>query len=181
MGSPARRVRVSQGVPQREDGASARVSGSTLHAARAGEVLRLRSEDESNHRGHRGHKREREENESPYKRTVSVSSVSSVVKKESRSSRTGIRAVLAAAKLPKQLRVPQESHLRKLLTAAHTYSHNWSRITSISGERPAVNEWQRRSWPCPSRRGCISRVTVGRPWEATRVADWDAGLSMGGC
>jgi len=34
------------------------------------------------------------------------------------------------AELLKQLRVPQESHLRKLLTAAHTYSLNWSRITS---------------------------------------------------
>jgi hypothetical protein len=30
-----------------------------------------------------------------------------------------------------QPREPQDSHLRKLLRAAHTYSHNWSQITSI--------------------------------------------------
>jgi len=38
----------------------------------------------------------------------------------------------ASHELLKQPRVPQESHLRKLLTAAHTYSLNWSRITSCS-------------------------------------------------
>ena len=39
---------------------------------------------------------------------------------------------LAAAELPKQLRVLREFHPQKLLTAAHTYSLNGSRITSIS-------------------------------------------------
>jgi hypothetical protein len=42
------------------------------------------------------------------------------------------KGVRVTAELRKQPRVPQEPHLRKLLTAAHTYSQNWSRITSIS-------------------------------------------------
>jgi hypothetical protein len=67
------------------------------------------------------------------------------------------------AELPKQLRIPQESHLRKLLTAAHTYSQNWSRITSISDD---PEQCARRVVASPSRRGCDSRVT------------WDTGLSM---
>ena len=64
------------------------------------------------------------------------------------------------AELPKQLRVPQESHLRKLLSAAHTYSQNWSRITSISNERrPHIVGPVARGLAKPSR--VDSRVTVG--------------------
>ncbi len=78
--------------------------------------------------------------------------------------------------LPKQLRRPQESHPRKLLTAAHTYSHNWSRITSISGE-------PRQSKPpvlgtCPADAGdfegdCRTRL------RGDSHRRWDAGLSSG--
>src|SRR5688572_7010637 len=63
-----------------------------------------------------------------------------------------------AVELPEQPRVPQESHLRKLLSAAHTYSQNWSRITSIS-TRPTSEVWGRR--PCQAVAGFTSRVTVG--------------------
>src|SRR5690348_1687868 len=59
--------------------------------------------------------------------------------------------------LPGQLRVPQESHLRKLPTAAHTYSQNWSRITSISVERFVRDEHlrQRSSEPCQAAAGLL--------------------------
>ena len=85
-----------------------------------------------------------------------------------------IRRSRFTAELPKQLRVPQESHLRKLLTAAHTYSQNWSRITSISDD-PAQ---RRRVVALPSRRGCDSRVTVGRGLGRDSRRPWDTGLSM---
>lgn len=97
---------------------------------------------------------------------------------------TGARSVFSAVvgarfqgshELLKQLRVPQESHLRKLLTAAHTYSLNWSRITSTSAEptRPADGA---QNLAQPSRE--TSRVTVGRGREARFTShDWDAGLS----
>lgn len=51
--------------------------------------------------------------------------------------------------------------LRKLLTAAHTYSHNRSRITSISVE-PNSAATSAGSRPCPTVAGFLSKVTVGR-------------------
>src|SRR4051812_37948476 len=80
-----------------------------------------------------------------------------------------------AVELPKQLRVPQESHLRKLLTAAHTYSQNWSRITSISASNRPL---QRATVlvALPSRRGFDSRVTVGRGMGRDLRRPWDTGL-----
>src|SRR6185295_15135609 len=49
--------------------------------------------------------------------------------------------------LLEQLRVPQDLHLRKLLTAAHTYSLNWSRITSCSAEPSPQGEAQGLAQP----------------------------------
>src|SRR3954453_10231871 len=81
-----------------------------------------------------------------------------------------------------QPRVPQESHLRKLLTAAHTYSHNWSRITSISDERlsrvgipTGISAFR----ALPNRRGRLlegdCRRTVGkRPDDL----NWEVSLSV---
>ena len=64
----------------------------------------------------------------------------------------------------------------KLLTAAHTYSLNWSRITSTSAEqRRRTGGAQGHAQPT---RG-TSRVTVGRGREARFTSrDWDAGLSL---
>ena len=80
--------------------------------------------------------------------------------------------------LLRQLRVPQESHLRKLLTAAHTYSLNWSRITSTfcRATRACIADGA-RGLAQPSRG--TSRVTVGRGRDGRFTShDWDAGLSL---
>src|SRR5688572_23387091 len=52
--------------------------------------------------------------------------------------------------LLKQLRVPQESHLRKLLTAAHTYSLNWSQDHLHFLSSNTRLHRRRGSWPCPA-------------------------------
>ena len=61
------------------------------------------------------------------------------------------KVIRLPAELRKQPRVPQESHLRKLLTAAHTYSQNWSRITSISREQRGSQRTSARGLAKPSR------------------------------
>jgi len=62
------------------------------------------------------------------------------------------RLKAASTELPRQPRVPRESHLRSLPTAAHTYSQNWSRITSISASDLPL--WTgRKARAMPSRRG----------------------------
>ena len=61
----------------------------------------------------------------------------------------GFRKTCCCERL-KQPRTPQDSHLRKLLTAAHTYSQNWSRITSIS--RPQSHTPVKYRAALPSRR-----------------------------
>jgi len=57
----------------------------------------------------------------------------------------------AAVELPKQLRELRESHPQKLLTAAHTYSQNWSRITSCSAEQRHPKTGGARGFAKPSR------------------------------
>ncbi len=79
-----------------------------------------------------------------------------------------------------QPRVPQESHLRKLLTAAHTYSRNGSRITSCSSGR-GRHDCDRHRQPIglaqPSRGSFEGdcRRTLGS--DSRR--DWEVDLSFG--
>lgn len=69
--------------------------------------------------------------------------------------------------------IPQESHLTVAATAAHTYSQNWSRITSISA---SCRSQERRSGPAQPSRAYFEGDCRSR-WRATRVA-LGTGLSM---
>jgi len=88
-------------------------------------------------------------------------------KKKARTLRSGLSAVLAAVSGCRQPRSPRESHPRKLPTAAHSYSQNGSRITSISSEPLPVMmiTGGQDSWPCQAVAGLASRTTVGRGLE----------------
>src|SRR5687768_13905960 len=65
-------------------------------------------------------------------------------------------AVLAAVSGRKQPRSPPESHRRKLLTAAHTYCHNGSRITSCSDRASTLADDVRSAQP--ARRPCQAAI-----------------------
>ena len=83
----------------------------------------------------------------------------------------------AITELREQLRAFAGFSPTEAATAAHTYSQNWSRITSISLS-PAGRGVAGISSVLPSRRGRTSRVTVDRLGRRdSRRVHWDTGLS----
>ncbi len=77
--------------------------------------------------------------------------------------------MLAAVSCQKQPRSSWESHPRKLLTAAHAYSHNGSRITSFTAERLLAMEQGFRA--SPSRRPSPLLRAAGLPIPQTPLRE----------